>query len=248
MVQLPDPKERFTATVEAYAQHRPGYPDAVIDWLISTAALEPGATVVDLGAGTGISARLFAARGFDVIGVEPNEAMLERARAAGGGPRYVLGEAAGTGLEAGRASLVFGAQAFHWFDLERTFPELARILVPGGWCAAFWNVREDAGFTRDYTDLLESLAEYHSTPKPEAVIAAIEARPEPRDLRAFEAPNAQSLDLDGLIGRAFSSSYVAHASRSRADLTAALEALFARHQQGGRVELAYRTVVRAWHF
>jgi SAM-dependent methyltransferase len=87
-----DPRERFTATVDRYARHRPDYPEALLDWL---AGLVSGRRAVDLGAGTGILTRQLAARGWDVVGVEPNAAMRERAAAAGG--TYVDGSAEATG-------------------------------------------------------------------------------------------------------------------------------------------------------
>ncbi|MFY9718601.1 MAG: hypothetical protein WAK16_03055, partial [Candidatus Cybelea sp.] len=61
------PLARFGARAQSYAAFRPSYPPEAID-----AALEglgdPSALVVaDLGAGTGISSRLFADRGACVI-------------------------------------------------------------------------------------------------------------------------------------------------------------------------------------
>src|SRR5436853_383372 len=35
------------------------------------------------------------------------------------------------------------AQAFHWFDLDRALPEVARVLVPGGRICLVWNQRDE---------------------------------------------------------------------------------------------------------
>jgi ubiquinone/menaquinone biosynthesis C-methylase UbiE len=134
-----DPRERFTGLAETYARHRPDYPDAVVEACVRYAALPVGARVVDLGCGTGISSRRFAAHGFAVTGVDPSADMLAQARAAGGGPRYAVGEAARTGLPDRSADLVIAAQALHWFDMEACLPEWRRLLGTRGPCAAFWN-------------------------------------------------------------------------------------------------------------
>ncbi len=53
----------------------------------------PGASLLDVGAGTGHFSRRFAAAGLVVTGVEPDAAMLARARALDGGVRYLEGRA-----------------------------------------------------------------------------------------------------------------------------------------------------------
>src|ERR687887_1189496 len=93
-----DSAERFSAVADAYHRFRPGYGAAVLDWIAATTGVPAGARVADLGCGTGIFSRLLSGRGYTVIGIDPNRAMLEQARAAGGGPTYLAGEAARTGL------------------------------------------------------------------------------------------------------------------------------------------------------
>lgn len=240
------PQQRFAATAEQYVRFRPGYPEALVDWVLATSVVRPPALVLDVGCGTGISTRAFAARGLDVVGVDPSEEMLEHARGAGGA-RFQRGESTATGMPDGSVALAVSGQAFHWFDIPATLTELRRVLVPGGWCAAFWNVRARSPFLEEYEQLLRRYArEYEKRPKPLPTIEAIKARPEVRSVRETELPNRQDLDREGLVGRAFSSSYVAHDVAEKAALEKELAALFDRHAQRGVVPFLYRTVAVAW--
>ena len=66
-------EKRFEKVADLYDKYRPGYPDEVVTWF----GLPAGARVLDLGCGTGISARLFAKHGYAVTAIDPNEAMLD---------------------------------------------------------------------------------------------------------------------------------------------------------------------------
>jgi SAM-dependent methyltransferase len=242
-----DPRTRFTKAAALYARFRPSYPAAAIDWIIADARLGPGARVVDLGCGTGMATRLFAERGLDVVGVDPNEEMLAHARAAGGRCRYVLGEAVATGLGAGSADLVVAAQAFHWFDAEPTFAELRRILRPSGRVAALWNLRRPAPVTDGYErELLAHSPEYRRLTTHAEAIARLRAHPAVTATRETEIEHEEWLDWDRLLGRIESSSYVAHGVDDRPAFHAALRALFDRHAVSGRVLWPYRTQVVAF--
>jgi SAM-dependent methyltransferase len=242
-----DPRERFTAAADAYHRHRPSYPAELIDWILTTASLAPPATVADIGCGTGISTRLFAERGFDVVGVDPNEPMLERARDAGGA-RYQKGEAVATGLPDRSMDLVTVAQAFHWFDIPKALAEIARILRPRRWSAAFWNVRALANaFMVEYDELLRRYSrEYAILESHEQTGRVIAAAPGVLDPREAEFGNAQRLDREGFLGRVYSSSYVVHGVDDREGFARAIGELFDRHHESGIVELRYRTVGLCW--
>ncbi len=240
-----DSRERFAATADDYERYRPSYPGALVDWIVSTAGLTPTAKVADVGCGTGIAARLFSARGFDVVGVDPNEEMLEKARARGQA-RYVRGEASATGLPDSSVDLVVCAQAFHWFDAKAAAAEFRRILAPGGWSAAFWNVRQKTGLMAEYEALLQRIGDYRAAPKPAEAIVRIEALAASPGFLAAEFEYSQPMSLEQLLGRARSSSYVAHGVADLAAFEASLAGLFARHAQSGVVAFSYRTVVRMW--
>jgi ubiquinone/menaquinone biosynthesis C-methylase UbiE len=246
---VPDSKERFTAVADAYHRYRPSYPPALLDWILTTTGATAGARVADLGCGTGIFSRCLAGRGLRVVGVDPNQDMLARARAAGGGPVYVAAEAARTGLADGSVELVTAAQAFHWFAVDQTMAELARILVPGGWACALWNHRTSTPFNEEYEALLmRCSSDYASRP------ALTDMRGDPRDELShlpgavtIEVPNQDALSWEQMLGRVRSASYVAHGVSDVAGFEAELRRLYERHRgPDGTVPWTMRTLAIAW--
>ena len=243
---IENPHTRFSATAERYQAHRPSYPPALVDWVLGLPGLPSPPAVADVACGTGITTRLFAARGCDVVGIDPNEEMLAFARAEGGA-RVVKGVAEATGLPPRSVDLVTVGQGFHWFHLASAMEEMARILRSDGWCAAFWNTRARSPFLDGYERLLEEHStEYLKIRTPAQTIEDIRAAPGVSSVRTGEFANAQVLDRAGLFGRAHSSSYVAHGVADRDGFDRALGALFDEHRAAGVVEFAYRTLVIAW--
>ncbi len=241
------PETRFSATVDDYARFRPDYPEELFDRLARAAGILPPATVVDVGCGTGKSTRPWYARGYRAIGVEPNADMRARATALGG-PTYLDGRADAIPLADGSAHFVCAAQAFHWFALEPTLVEWRRVLRPDGAAAAFWNVRGKTPFMVDYEALLATLGEYHNVPKPRPTLAAINAHASVQVGAEIALPHHQDLDWEGLLGRARSSSYVAHSPADHERFESELTGLFERHAVGDRVRFAYETIALVWRW
>jgi SAM-dependent methyltransferase len=219
----------------------------MVDWILEAAAVTPPATVADIGCGTGISTRLFAERGLEVIGIDPNEEMLALAREAGGAT-YRRGEAIATGLSDRSVELVTVGQAFHWFDITGALAEMSRILRPGRRSAAFWNVRAlSSAFMREYDALLrEYSTEYAVIESHEQTGRRIVAAPGVLDPREAEFASVQRLDREGFFGRVCSSSYVIHGVADQGGFARGLEALFERHRSGGVVDVRYRTIALCW--
>jgi SAM-dependent methyltransferase len=240
-----DPTGRFTGREELYSRYRPGYPDEMIDLVIGRAGLAAGGLLVDVGCGTGLSSRQFAARGVEVLGVEPNAAMRRQAEQAGGQVRYVEGKAEATGLPDGVARAVLAAQAFHWFDAAAALREFHRILAPAGWAALAWNERDEGdACTAAYGDVIR-LA-------PDAKVVECARADAGRPLlecelfaegEVIELGNAQELDEEGLLGRAFSASYVPREPPLGPRIKEGLREVFGRFRQGGKVRLCYRTTL-----
>jgi SAM-dependent methyltransferase len=246
-IVMRDPTERFSDRVADYVRHRPGYPEEIVRILERDAGISASRTrIADVGAGTGISALLFAKHGYAVTAVEPNDAMrAECDRALAGNAKYrsVSGTAEETTLDSGSIDLVVAAQAFHWFDRSRARVELARILAPGGIALLVWNDRRvDTPFLREYEDALMRLGiDYakvrHQNISDEAIRAWF------RDpCTHTSVPNHQDFDREGLIGRALSSSYVPKKGQPNHDeLMSELERIFTLYAANGVVRFAYDT-------
>ncbi|MCP3902502.1 MAG: class I SAM-dependent methyltransferase [Planctomycetes bacterium] len=238
----------FTEIAGTYAAHRPGYPAAAVDALL--AGLEPSARVIDVGCGTGILTRLLAGAGCHVIGIDPNEEMLGRARAAagagGGSATYRVGSAEATGLDDASADLVTCAQAFHWFDAPRALGEFRRLLVEGGRLALIWNVRRGGPFAEAFGRITRR-AQEDAASRGLVVHRIRSARPETLGgfdrVRTHVFENPHALDWPGLLGRADSASYFPRSGPVREELVTALRRAFDEHAADGRVILEQKTEV-----
>jgi SAM-dependent methyltransferase len=124
---------------EHYDRYRPRPPLALLELLPPLAGVERPSLVVDLGSGTGLSSRFWAERADQVVGVEPNEAMLRFAEQATGAPNvsYLGASSYETGLPDACADLVTASQSLQWMRPERVFPEIGRVLRPGGVLCAY---------------------------------------------------------------------------------------------------------------
>ncbi|HZT93948.1 MAG TPA: class I SAM-dependent methyltransferase [Gaiellaceae bacterium] len=129
----------FETVAADYERHRPEYPEEALRWAAQRVGLEPGARVLDVGAGTGKLTRGLVALGLDVIAVEPGAPMLEQLRTAVPRVEALEGSAESIPLPDESADAAFAGQAYHWFDRERALPELHRILRPGGGLVLLWN-------------------------------------------------------------------------------------------------------------
>jgi SAM-dependent methyltransferase len=131
----------FGAAAGTYAEHRPDYATAAVEWALERA---PGRRVLDLGAGTGKLTEGLSALGFDVVAVEPDAAMLSELREAAPGIRALQGRAEAIPLPDDSVDAVVAGNAMHWFDLDVAGPEMLRVLSAGGVVAGLWNLLDDS--------------------------------------------------------------------------------------------------------
>lgn len=242
--------ERFSTRAEAYREHRPRYPREFVEVLRRECGLASDWVIADVAAGTGLLAEIFLENGDPVIAVEPNapmRAVCEELRGRFPRLRCFEGTAEATGLAENSVDMVIVGQAMHWFDLEKTRAEFARILRPGGWCVVVYNNRRLGGdpfheaferflleFGFDYT----AVKEKHVGRRRLAQFFA------PSAMQCETLLNAQPLTLAALKGRVLSASYMPQPGHPRFPaMDAAIEKLFEHHAQNGAVTMVHDCVV-----
>jgi SAM-dependent methyltransferase len=235
-----NPQQRFSNRAEDYAKYRPSYPAAAIDSILS--GLEQP-IVADVGAGTGISARLLADRGAQVWAIEPNAAMYAVAQPH---PRveFRQGTAEETGLDSRSVDVITCCQSFHWFEPIATLSEFHRILKPNGRLALMWNERDEADpFTQEHDQIIRQAADRQFFDSPARKSAApVAESPLFKNFQADAFPYSLALNLEGLIGLALSASYIPKSGEAYEQMIAEFRSLYQRWAgQSDAVSLVYRT-------
>ncbi|MFE6614319.1 class I SAM-dependent methyltransferase [Amycolatopsis sp. NPDC057786] len=233
----------FGARAAAYAAHRPDYPEKALAWGLAGARHAPE-RVLDLAAGTGKVSEGLLALGVEVTAVEPDDQMLAELKKALPTVTPLIGTAEEIPLPGGSVDAVVVGQAVHWFDLDRAYPEMARVLKPGGVVAALWNHDDDesAGWLAELNALIKTsmsrrwLSDYESLPEHEAF--------EPFEKKTFG--HKQSRTAETLVATLATHSHmlVASAEEREAKLRTAREFLD-RHPEtaSGEFDLPITTTV-----
>jgi SAM-dependent methyltransferase len=128
-------KESFDTAASDYARYRSGYPDEVVDAVMTMSRLGTGSRVLEIGCGTGQLSVPLAQQGVQLVAVElgPNLAATARQNLMGyPGARVEVSGFEEWPLPEALFDSVVSASAFHWIDPQVRFPKAARALRPGG--------------------------------------------------------------------------------------------------------------------
>jgi ubiquinone/menaquinone biosynthesis C-methylase UbiE len=126
--------DHFSGVANRYADFRPHYPTALFDYL---ATLAPkNSAVWDCACGNGQATFDLAKRFGKVIGTDASKEQIASA-AAHPNAEYRVATAEQSGLPDDSVALVTVAQAVHWFNFDRFYAEVNRVMSGNG-VIALW--------------------------------------------------------------------------------------------------------------
>lgn len=227
----------FGSVVGDYERGRPTYPAEAVAWLTGR---EP-ARVVDLGAGTGKLTRSLVALGHHVIAADPSLLMLRELDVRVPSANRLGAVAEAIPVRDDWAAVVTAGQAFHWFDVEKALPEIARVLRNGGRLGLIWNTRDETvAWVRELSTMIGD-----ERPGDDDWRDGLIRSPLVRDLEHRVFRFEQQLSREDLLALVRSRSYVATLSDNdrRSVLTRVLRLCDEHPDLAGRetLTMAYKT-------
>lgn len=128
-------KDHFSTQSDIYAKYRPKYPPALFDYL---ASITPDTQQAwDCASGSGQCATGLRNSFVHVIATDGSESQVVHATHEKN-ISYMVSVSEQIAIRSNTIDLVTVAQALHWFDFEKFYAEVNRVLRPGGliatWC------------------------------------------------------------------------------------------------------------------
>ena len=139
-------KDYFSDHSKNYAESRPHYPDELFQYLITLIPQKD--TAWDVGTGNGQAAISLAEYFNKVIATDASKEQINNAFPHDK-VKYFVATAEDSDLESNSIDLITAATCIHWFDLQKFYPEVQRILKPHGviaaWCYVFMETDDACG-------------------------------------------------------------------------------------------------------
>ncbi|GEM_PF-83967 len=149
--------DKFSGKAKNYTNYRPSYPQPLINFIYSKIGKPQFLTIADIGSGTGKMSRCLLNMGSKVYGIEPNEDMRNEAERQFSGIASFLsvnGTGENTTLQTDSVDAIVCAEAFHWFNNEKSKLEFKRILKQDGYVFLVWNTfGSENPYAQDIIDL-----------------------------------------------------------------------------------------------
>lgn len=136
-----DQHREFDDKALFYKQYRPSYPSGAVDLILSLSN-HKRVNIADIGSGTGKLSSLLIKDNTVVFAVEPNTEMrtiAEKDLSSHKNYLSIHGTGEATTLTSDSIDIITVAEAYHWFDNDRSKIEFRRILKQNGFVVLLWN-------------------------------------------------------------------------------------------------------------
>ncbi|KAH7017263.1 S-adenosyl-L-methionine-dependent methyltransferase [Ilyonectria destructans] len=137
---------RATFSAAGYAAARPTYPASLFKTILGYCnSNTSNGTLLDLGCGHGVATRELAPHFGRAIAIDPSAGMIAQAAQTTKDPKISFRQGNSEDLSFipdKSLDLAVAAQSAHWFDYAKVWPELSRVVKPGG-AIAFWGYKDN---------------------------------------------------------------------------------------------------------
>ncbi len=135
----------FNKAAKIYDKARPGYPEELIDEVLSFASMTSDSRILEIGCGTGQLTVSLAKRGFLITALDRGSALAEIAER--NCRKFTNVKIINSAFEdwendLERFDLFTSAQAFHWIDPKYGIKRASELLNQDGSIALIWNLQE----------------------------------------------------------------------------------------------------------
>ena len=142
-----DKRTTFENVADIYDRVRAGYPEELIEDIVSLSGLPPGGRILEIGCGSGNATVSLATRGYRIVAIELGERLsalaADKCRAYPG-VEIVNLAFEDWELDERTFDLALAADSFHWIRPSVGYPKVAKALKGSGSAAFFWRVPVDA--------------------------------------------------------------------------------------------------------
>jgi ubiquinone/menaquinone biosynthesis C-methylase UbiE len=242
--------DRYSNKTEDYAKYRPNFPAEIVEYLYSKGIIDESSVIADIGSGTGRFTRLLLERGNLVYGVERNNEMRSKAEELLAQFRNFIsisGSAEETGLEDSSIDLITVAQAFHWFDKEKSLYEFRRIIKDKGKVFIVWDdfLGDYNDFSMEYNKVLSDFRVVEPENKGKKLSRAemIDGFFKDNKYEFLSFTHEIYQGFEGIRGGALSASFTPKpGEKNYEEFISELQRVFDKYENNGKVCTAFRSV------
>ena len=156
-----DKSSWYDSVASAYDRTRPKYPEAILALMQQVVELQPGKSVLEIGAGPGIATQDLAKLGVNIVSLEPSKSACAIAKdKCADNVEIVNTTFEDWDLANRKFDVVIAATSFHWVTPEVRYVKTAEALKDNGWLVLLWNTPPQP--SREIHQSLQDIYQIHA--------------------------------------------------------------------------------------